>query len=99
VSAEAVLCVIADRLRGVLARCPRCRGGGAVPVIYTCYRIVNPNASPLQRMPHIEPRGIGSAVEQRRCATCWELRQVVDLAEDYERMFHVEQGRRNGSGR
>jgi hypothetical protein len=83
-SAEAVVCVVADRLREILADCPRCHGNAYVSLVYTCHRITNPLASVRWREPHVQVLGAGAAVEHVPCLLCWRVRQVVDLAENYQ---------------
>lgn len=84
VSAEAVVCVVADRLREILADCPRCHGNGQVSVVLVAHRMTHAMADRHFPPPHIELIGAGSATLREPCLLCWRVRQVVELAEDYQ---------------
>ena len=86
-SAEAIVCVVADRLREILASCPNCQGG-QVTVVLVAHRIANPLAERglgnRYPVPHVQVLPSGAASFREPCITCWRLRQVVELAENYQ---------------
>lgn len=87
------LCTVADGLRGIAARCPRCAGTGSVRALFVAHTLtdderalsrhyVDPaRRARLRRNPTVDPTPRGAGVLSTPCRECHDLRQLIEIAE------------------